>query len=99
MFRRNNPACGRNGSRLPVPTATDVKAERAKKDSAKRLDPSKLRIQFCPAATAERIAKGAVLRALRRRAKSAGKKVSGGTESIVGPKKVPRRSLAVGDAK
>jgi len=77
----------RSAIETPVLTDIDEKAGRVRKDSAARVDPRKLEIQFCPAAKAERIAKGAVLRDLRRRAKSAGKKVSGGTESIVGPKR------------
>ena len=79
----------RSAIETPVLTDIDEKAGGVGKDSAARLDPRKLEIQFCPAARAERIAKGAVLRDLRRRAKSAGKKVSGGTESIVGPKRCP----------
>jgi hypothetical protein len=78
----------RSAVETPALTDIDEKAGRGRKDSAApRLDPRKLKIQFCAAAKAERIAKGAVLRDLRRRANSAGKKVNGGTESIVGPKR------------
>src|SRR6185312_7568299 len=57
----------RSAVEAPALTDIDKKAERVRKDSAARLDPRKLEIQFCPAASAERIAKGAVLRALHKR--------------------------------
>jgi hypothetical protein len=49
-----------------------------------RFDLGKLHMQFCPAAQAELNAKKAVLDDLRQRAKSAGKRIWGGPESIVG---------------
>jgi hypothetical protein len=58
-----------------------------------RFDLEKLHIQFCPAAQAELNAKEAVLADLRRRAKSAGKHIRGGTESIVGPQRCDARWL------
>ena len=51
--------------------------------SVPRFDLEKLHVQFCPAAQAELNAKEAVLADLRQRAKSAGKRVRGGAESIV----------------
>jgi hypothetical protein len=52
-----------------------------------QLDPDKVKVQFCPASKAEMIAKQVVLRDLRQRAKSAGKKITGGTENIAGPER------------
>jgi len=51
------------------------------------LEPDKVKVQFCPAAKAELIAKRLVLQDLRRRAKSAGKRIMGGTENIAGPQR------------
>jgi hypothetical protein len=58
-----------------------------------RFDLEKLHVQFCPAAQAELNAKQAVLADLRLRAKSAGKRVRGGAESIVGPQRCDVRWL------
>ena len=57
------------------------------KPSGPRFDLGKLKMQFCPAAQAELNAKKAVLDDLRQRAKSAGKRIRGGTESRVGPQR------------
>jgi hypothetical protein len=57
------------------------------KHSVPRFDLRKLHMQFCPAAKAELNAKKAVLDDLRQRAKSAGKRMRGGTESLVGPQR------------
>ena len=51
------------------------------------LEPDKVKVQFCPAAKAELIAKRLVLQDLRRRAKSAGKKITGGTGNIAVPQR------------
>ena len=51
------------------------------------LEPDKVAVQFCPASKAEMITKREVLRDLRQRAKSAGKKIMGGTENIAGPQR------------
>src|SRR4051812_28336332 len=56
-------------------------------NSTRRFDLNNLGVQFCAAAEAERIAKQAVLRDLRQRAKSAGKRIRGGVENIVGPER------------
>jgi hypothetical protein len=55
--------------------------------SAPHFDLGKLKMQFCSAARAELNAKKAVLDDLRQRAKSAGKRIRGGTESRVGPQR------------
>lgn len=60
---------------------------RLKQPKVTQFDPDKLGIHFCPAAEAELIAKRLVLLDLRRRAKSAGKTIMGGTENIAGPQR------------
>jgi hypothetical protein len=57
------------------------------KRSAPRFDLEKFKMQFCSAAQGELITKKAVLDVLRQRAKSAGKRIRGGTESRVGPQR------------
>ena len=59
----------------------------AGKHSAPHFDLGKLKMQFCSAVQAEQNAKKAVLDDLRQRAKSAGKRIRGGTESRVGPQR------------
>jgi hypothetical protein len=59
----------------------------ATKHPVPRFDLEKLHMQSCPAVKAELNAKKAVLDDLRQRAKTAGKRIRGGTESLVGPQR------------
>jgi hypothetical protein len=74
---------------MQIKHAIKVSLTRAKKaackDSVPCFDLERIHIQFCSAAKAERIAKEAVLCDLRLRAKSAGKRIHGGIENILGP--------------
>ncbi|HEY2084178.1 MAG TPA: hypothetical protein VGI88_15450 [Verrucomicrobiae bacterium] len=71
----------------PASADTFERAGGVRRVTAARFDLMKLGVQFCPAARAERLAKEAVLRYLRLRAQSAGKKVNCGVGGIVGPKR------------
>lgn len=79
MKPKNEPT---DKTQLPTPVP-----EPPPKRRVPRFDLGKLDVQFCPAAQAELHCKEAVLDDLRRRAKSAGKRIWGGTESIVGPQR------------
>jgi hypothetical protein len=70
-----------------IDTGTARPRTTAAKRPVPRFDLGKLHMQCCPAAQAELNAKKAVLDDLRQRAKSAGKRIRGGTESRVGPQR------------